>query len=398
MRRLIVFCCLLFWPVTSSAQTAPPPDDRAQFPHWLQGSFIDVHLGGISYPFSNLQLEPGMTAGKIDMPKPTVRVALTGKQFTRHLSAQITYMRPVQYVSYRDLNGTDQSRTVWMHYATFTLKGRVPVSRKLWIYGEAGPAFATRSGFNFDGKEVVRDEIDTTVLLGAGLDWQFNDRWALTGGVSYLPGDDGQRQPRTMFTSMGFRYTMRPIPEARLAEVRQAGNIFPKTLVHAEFTGGRGYSVNNFFSRKFPIFWGGNVKVDQGFALHAERNVFHSKSLFSLGYGVSVGAWKTREQDQNFWTLSVYPVLRFTVVRSRAADFYLMHSMAGPTFISRTIMDGHDTGKRFTFQDFMGAGLFLGSRRQTHIALKINHYSNGNIFPQNAGVKIPLTLVIGRTF
>jgi hypothetical protein len=29
------------------------------------------------------------------------------------------------------------------------------------------------------------------------------------------------------------------------------------------------------------------------------------------------------------------------------------------------------------------------------VGVKINHYSNGNIFTQNAGVKIPLTFSVG---
>jgi hypothetical protein len=85
-------------------------------------------------------------------------------------------------------------------------------------------------------------------------------------------------------------------------------------------------------------------------------------------------------------------------LRTRPADFYLSYSLAGPTYISRVELDGLDTGHRFTFQDFIGTGMFLGRRRSVTIGLKINHYSNGNIFTENAGVKIPLTLALGYVF
>jgi hypothetical protein len=62
------------------------------------------------------------------------------------------------------------------------------------------------------------------------------------------------------------------------------------------------------------------------------------------------------------------------------------------------VLDRLDTGRHFTFQDFMGAGAFLGRGRHVAAGIKINHYSNGNIFTQNAGVKIPLTVTLGYTF
>ena len=62
------------------------------------------------------------------------------------------------------------------------------------------------------------------------------------------------------------------------------------------------------------------------------------------------------------------------------------------------IVDGENTGRHFTFQDFMGLGVFAGKDRKLNAEVNINHYSNGNIFPDNAGVKIPLTFMVGYTF
>ena len=30
--------------------------------------------------------------------------------------------------------------------------------------------------------------------------------------------------------------------------------------------------------------------------------------------------------------------------------------------------------------------------------IRISHYSNGNLFPRNAGVTVPITVIVGRSF
>jgi hypothetical protein len=188
-------------------------------------------------------------------------------------------------------------------------------------------------------------------------------------------------------------------PAAVVEEDRRAGYIFPEHVVQVSYTTDTfGYGLNTLFSKKIPIFWGGNVKVARGFAVHYEQNVFHTRKIFGLDIGGSAGLWRSRENAEWFRTLSIYPLFRFTVWRTRPADFYLAYSLAGPSYISKSILDGRATGNGFTFQDFMGMGVFLGPRRQFNIGVKINHYSNGNIFTENAGVKIPYTFNLGYTF
>jgi hypothetical protein len=46
----------------------------------------------------------------------------------------------------------------------------------------------------------------------------------------------------------------------------------------------------------------------------------------------------------------------------------------------------------------MGLGIFAGTNRQVNAEVRIGHYSNGNIFPDNEGVKVPLTFNVGFTF
>jgi Lipid A 3-O-deacylase (PagL) len=114
--------------------------------------------------------------------------------------------------------------------------------------------------------------------------------------------------------------------------------------------------------------------------------------------GVSAGFYRTQQDHSRFYTLSVYPLFRFTFLRTGPVDVYLAYSLVGPTYISKAVLENLDTGRHFTFQDFMGVGIFAGRSRHLNLGLKINHYSNGNIFTQNAGVKIPLTISVGYAF
>ena len=120
--------------------------------------------------------------------------------------------------------------------------------------------------------------------------------------------------------------------------------------------------------------------------------------MFSFDAGVSAGYWKSNEKKEEFYTLSVFPTLRFTALRSKPADLYLFYSVAGPSYISKKIIDEKDGGKHFTFQDMMGIGSFLGKEKKINAEVSIDHYSNGNIFVYNRGVKIPLTFTIGYAF
>ncbi len=375
-------------------------DNRTQLPGLLRNSYFSVNLGRLDQPFSQDQLQPGFQAASVEVPPLAARVMLLGHEFNRFVAVQASYQRPVKYVTYTGLapGGTDLHH-VRVNFGTLTVKGRAPLHRRLSAYAETGLAITSRTGFtSATGAAVVTDATYASVVSGGGLELRAGRSWDLTGGVTLLPGKASVHQPRTLYASLGFRYVMRPLPPDRVEANRRGGYAFPAGVVQVEYSSGFGYGVNNFVSRKVPIFWGGHAEVDQGVAGHVEWNVFHTRKVFALDVGASAGAYRTREDRQRFVTASVYPLLRFTLVRTGAADFYIAYSLAGPTYISTTVLDGLDTGRHFTFQDFMGVGIFAGRSRKLNLNVKINHYSNGNIFPQNAGVKIPLTFGIGYAF
>ena len=163
-------------------------------------------------------------------------------------------------------------------------------------------------------------------------------------------------------------------------------------------TNALGYGVNEAVSGTIPIFWGGDVRVKQGISLNYQHNIFHSRKVFSFDWGVNASYWMSEKNEDKFGTISLFPLLRFTAFRSKKADIYFNYSVAGPTYISRIITDDLNTGRHFTFQDFMGMGAFIGSHKTLNAEIRIMHYSNGNIFPENVGYMIPLTFNVGYCF
>lgn len=378
---------------------AKSQDKRTQYPAFLKNSYFSVNVGYINYPFSNQQMEPGFHVSSIHIPHVAARVILFGHQFSRYLSAQVSYMRPVKYAEFINVNDDQSVHHVWMHYGSLTLRPQLPLSNRFFLFGEAGLAIVTRRGFSIKNETAVKSTSYGSILYGGGLQYRLNEKWDINAGVSYMPSSQNENQPHTVYASAGFRYTMRPLPEEKVARNANAEYIFPANLIQVGYaTSSSGYGVNNFVSKKVPIFWGGSVEVKQGLALRYQHNVFHTRKVFALDLGTSLSWWQTAKQKESFYAISVYPVFRFNVLRTHAADLYLNYSVAGPSYISKLKLDSLQTGRHFTFQDFMGVGIYTGRKRNINAEISINHYSNGNIFTENAGVKIPLTFTLGYAF
>ena len=158
-------------------------------------------------------------------------------------------------------------------------------------------------------------------------------------------------------------------------------------------------SVDEYVSSpNIPIFWIGDVKLSKGYYITYEHNLYHTRRWFSLDWGARIAYWESNEQKENFSTYSIYPSFKIWLVRNKKFDLYVTYSAAGPTYISKPVIDNINTGKHFTFQDFMGIGVFMGKNKRINIHSSIMHYSNGNIFPQNTGIAVPSTLAVGYSF
>jgi hypothetical protein len=309
-------------------------------------------------------------------------------------------MRPVNWVEFNNIAGDTVSikHSAAMNVGGLTLKSQIPINRKFSLFAEGGLGIITRHGFGIPKVE-LKDANYASVLLGAGIKYHYNKNWDFVLSTTYSPENAKEKQPYTVFHAIGFTYNMHPIPEERIAEKAKSTAIFPRHLFQLSYaTNVLDYGVNRFFSDEgIPIFWGGKVFIAQGLSVSYQQNIFHTKKVFSLDWGTEASWWRTNSNKEDFYTLSVFPLLRFTFLRSSKADFYFNYSVAGPTYISRNVLDEHDTGKNFTFQDFMGLGVYAGKDRRFNTEIKIIHYSNGNIFTLNPGITIPLTFSVGYT-
>lgn len=384
----ILFPCLYAQEVSSN---------RMQYSGALKNAYFGLDIGHIRYPFSQSHLEDGFSADEIEIPHTAVRFILYGLRFNKYLSAQVSYMRPVTFARYNNVNGDRIEHNVWMTVGGLTLKGRLPVYKNISLEAEAGLGVVTRKGFKAHDITALRDASYATLLSGAAINWQVNRKWDLHLAAAWSPANSKFRQPQILFYSAGFNYNLREVSKENLERKIKSGHHFPYSLLYASITSNMmGYGVNDAVSKgPVPIFWGGEAHVKTGFGLHYQRNLFRSRKVFALDWGAGFGIWKSRDLEQSFLTLSVYPVLKFTALRTRPVDFVFEYSVAGPTWMSRSVVDHKKLGKRFTFQDFMGLGIITGKQRNLHAGLRIAHFSNGNIFTNNEGVKVPLTLNLG---
>jgi hypothetical protein len=393
--RIGICTLILFFGVNGAAQ-----DKRAQYPGLLRKAYFGIEAGSINYPFTNEHLPDGYTSSDIHIPHLALRLTLLGYRFNDVLSARITYMRPINWVEYNDINGDKSRHTIWMNIGGLTLKAQTSSTKKFSAFAEAGLGVITRNGFSINGEEVVKDISYASLLAGGGIQYNLNKKFSFTLSTVYSPERKEHSQPHTIFYSGGFIYNMQPLSEERVKKNSSGGYIFPKNLLQVAYTTNElGYGANDFVSEgTIPIFWGGEAHLSRGVAMNYQRNVFHTRKVFSLDVGTSFGYWKSRIEGQHFYTISVYPMLRFTAIRTKPVDFYFNYSVAGPTYISSIEIDGRNTGKHFTFRDFMGLGMFAGKKRNINAEVNIGHFSNGNIFPDNAGIKIPLSFTVGYAF
>ncbi|MFM9825063.1 acyloxyacyl hydrolase [Flavobacterium sp.] len=393
-----IFIYLFFCSTISFAQ-----DKRFQLPIALQKSYFEVNVGSINYNFTQSQLEslPDYEFQSVEVPHTAVRLVLFGHKFNNYLSAQISYMRPVSWVNYKYLtSGTTQSTSVWMNIAGLTIKGQIPIAKKIHVFGELGLGIITRlGGANLrNGDVLVKKANYSSFLFGGGFKYNLNPKIDLLLSSVFSPEKAAFRQPAISFVSTGFSYNLNPIREEKIQEAKKVGYKHPKQLFQIGYSSTIiGYGINNLFS-KIPIFWGGEAEVNRGISFDYRQNVFNTAKYFSLDWGVGASFFMSNIKEESFYTIAAYPVFRFNFLHTKPFDTYVYYSIAGPSFISKKVIDDVDTGEKFTFQDNMGLGFYFGEDRKSNVEFKIGHYSNGNIFTQNPGVKIPFSVNLGYAF
>ena len=383
-------------------------DTRSQLPAILHNSFFELNGGFVHNAFGQEQLEEGyMLQSAVIMPSAAFRVTLFGYEINKYLSAQLTYSQPAVWLKYDEIskNGMavqtfPSSRRVTVNVGGITLKPTLPLSTKFSIFGETGFSFVRRVGFSdMQGNPILKSASYATYLLGGGVKYRLNNSFALNLLANYTPESNAHKQPSVTYVGAGVSYHLQKISDKQVKKTDAKNYIRPKQWLQAGYTSNLlGYGVNNFIADRMKIFWGGSAQVQSGIHLTYQRNIFNGPKFFSLDWGINASVWKTNLNNENFFTMSVFPVFRFNYWHAKRFDAYLFYSVAGPAFISKTLLDNSKMGGHFLFQDNMGTGLFLGKNRNVNVEVRIGHYSNGNIHIFNDGVKVPLSLNFGYVF
>lgn len=365
----------------------------------LNNFYVGVQAGYIGYAFSNAQLQPGFQAQSVQVPHLTTRFVLFGHEFGKYLAGQVSEIVPAHPVTYENVNGAGNF-PLWMNnIAAFTAKARLPLNGRWSLFGEGGLGVVTRNGFTINKATALNPTNYATFLFGGGVDYRVTPNWDVLTGVLVAPGQSAGNHPTTTFFSGGFNYTMRNVPAEPGGGESANGPIWPRNIFQVGYiTDAAGFGANNFFSQTLSIFWHGTVNVASGVSVSYHRNIFHTRRFFAIDWGADLSSWKSQVRGDRFVTASLYPAMRFPLLRTNPVELYVSYSLAGPSLITRTNIDGQDTGRHFTWQDYMSFGYYLGRKRRVTGEIRIAHYSNANLFPQNPGITIPLGFYFGTTF
>ncbi|WP_288955099.1 acyloxyacyl hydrolase [uncultured Polaribacter sp.] len=405
MKKLFVLIAVLFF---SSDFYSQEKQQKTKFTNFLANSYYSLNFGGIFYPFSNDNLIEGYQTETFSRNWFSGRLLL-GHKLSEEVSVQFGTMRPASWFKYDNVNNIGYERSVWINAWSLSLKKDVKLQEKTSFYVEAGVANLTRFGFAINDKVIYDDAHYASLIYGFGFQYRLSKKWRLSANGTFLPKSTKYNQPSISQASLGFEYHLQQVDDKTADKNATNEYFFPTNIFQVSYgTGEIGFGFNQFFGMSLPvgdfesfgipIFWVGEVKAQHAISLTYQRLIYRSEKIFSLDWGVSATYFQSREGKTDVFAFSIFPVLRFYLMRKKEYDFYANYSIIGPAFISKADIDGFKSGPKTTFQDTMGFGVFFGEKRKYNIELRIMHYSNGNIFTRNDGVAIPLQLTLGKTF
>lgn len=405
MRKQLTFIFIVF--IFSIIVSQEKEKKKTKFTNFLANSYYSINLGGIFYPFSNDNLIDGYATETFSKNRFSGRLLL-GHKLREDVSIQFGTIRPASWFKYDNINNIGYDRSVWINAWTLSLKKDFNLSDKTSLFGEVGIANVTRVGFSINDNVIYEDAHFASPMYSLGLQYWLSKKWRLSAMGNFIPKSNKYNQPSISQATLGFEYHLQQVDDKTADEYLNNHYFFPNNIFQLSYgTGAIGYGMNQFFSMNMrvgnfesfgiPVFWLGDIRANHSISLTYQRLIYRSERIFSLDWGVSATYFQTNGKE-NIFAFSIFPVLRFYLLRKKYYDFYTNYSIIGPTYISKSIIDDFDSGTNITYQDIMGFGVFFGKDRKYNIELRIMHYSNGNIFSDNAGVAVPIQFTLGKTF
>lgn len=397
MRRIILVGVLSCLSLSTFAETRYLPEKIEQLPTAIDNSYFGMGVGYTNIPFSNSNLINGFQADHFKNPNLGLNIYI-GHYFNRYLAAQISLMRPVKWAYAYGVSTPSDKHSIWVSLFGVSLRPTLPISQRSSLYGLAGVGIISRHGFAIGNTTAIPSQDLTTFLTGGGFTYALTKNWHWNLSVEHSLARPSEHQPAMTYTYTGFYYlfTKRQLPDYYTSHY-----IFHKHLIQFGMFSTELFNpdVNKYFTVGYlPIFWTGDVTAKDGDILMYTHNVFHTHQYFSLDVGTSVSLYDSKVNNTSFEAFSIFPDIRVWLVRSHLMDLYFMYSIAGPTYITRRVIDNIDTGGNFTFQDLLGFGMLLGKHKHVDMDFRIGHYSNGNLLPTNPGIQVPFTFSIGYAF
>lgn len=399
LKKIILLSYCFGTLASAGAETRYAPDDRAQLPAALNNSYFGMGAGYTDIPFSNRHLINGFQATSFKNPSFGLNIFI-GHYFNPYLAAEISLMRPIKWAYANGVVTPGDKHSIWISLFGLSLRPTLPITPRFSAYGLAGMGIISRHGFNAGAQNInaIPSEDIATLLTGGGFTYALTPTWHFNLGLEYALARPAAHQPHMMYTYAGFYYLFHKL---HLPGYYTTHYIFHKNLIQLGAFSTDYFNPNmaKYFTVGYlPIFWTGDLKTKSGGSLMYERNVFHTHKYFSLDVGASASTYLTNVNDTSFQAFSVFPEIRVWLMRSHLMDLYFMYSVAGPSYITRSNMDGINLGGRFTFQDLLGFGLFIGKDKHLNVNAEIGHYSNGNLLPNNPGAQVPLMFSLGYAF
>ena len=406
MKKIGVLFFILLFTLTIYGQEAIK--SKAQPSNFLSRSYYSINFGGIFYPFSNENLIDGYKTASFSKNYFSGRLLL-GYKILPDLAVQFGTMRPASWFKYNNVNNIGYERSVWINAWSLSLKKNIYLNKKISVFAEAGIANVTRVGFSINDDIIYSDAHFASLLYGFGFNYKLNEKWRLNLNGTFLPKSTKENQPSISQVTFGFEYHINKLSKAQVEKHENNGHFFPKNMLQVSYgTSKIGFGVNRFFGMSLkvgdfesfgiPVFWVGEVKAAHSFSITYQRLVFRTEKIFSLDWGVSITAFQTEETKENVLAFSIFPTMRFYLMRRKGFDMYTNYSLIGPTYLTKGNIDKLYTGPKITYQDTMGLGFFFGKKRSYNAEFRIMHYSNGNIFTNNSGVAVPIQFTFGKTF
>ena len=393
LKNIFVLLSILFLTCLSSANAA---DSRKKIPDIFQNSYFGLDLGYADFNFTNSDLPPEYQAESIQNERFGGSLYI-GHYFNPYLALQMSFMFPFAKLDFKGFSSDETKHSAWINLFGLTLKPTLPLSDHFSIYGKLGVGLISRRGFSIGGIDVVSDDTIATLVTGGGLSYKISKHVFFDINATYTPPNHSKNQPPIFYTGIGAHYLIFSDKDSSAPyKTNRSDYLFPHNTIH--FGGFTRKAFSWEVPDEFPIFWTGDVKIESGITLTYQRNFFHTERFFSLDWGVNLSRWVSKKNAEVFYGMSLFPAVKFWPIRSNKIDFYLTLGIAGPTYLSKKIIDDCDTGEHFTFYDFLGLGAFIGKNKRLNVNVQVAHYSNGNIFTENAGIRIPMIISIGYAF